>query len=154
MTALELPRVAGTADANVLADLLHAFNNEFATPTPPPSVLADRLRRHLDGDALAALLIGEPALGLALVSFRPSVWYAGPVAMLDELYVRPASRRRGLGGALLHATTEMVTRSGGGAVEINVDSADRDARRFYEAHGFVNTDPGRSDQLLLYYREL
>jgi GNAT superfamily N-acetyltransferase len=158
VTDAELPRIATAADADVLADLLHSFNTEFETPTPARAVLADRLRRHLAGawpaSALAALLIGEPALGIALLSFRPSVWYDGPVAMLDELYVRPEARRRGLGGALLHAMVELVTQRGGGAVEINVDSGDRDARRFYEAHGFANTDPGRADQLLLYYREL
>jgi hypothetical protein len=39
-------------------------------------------------------------------------------------------------------------------LEINVDGEDTDARRFYEAHGFANTEPNRVDPMLYYYREL
>jgi len=47
-----------------------------------------------------------------------------------------------------------VTRQRGGELlEINVDGDDTDARRFYERHGYVNSEPGE-DQPLLYYREL
>ena len=148
------PRLATTADARVLAELLHAFNTEFDTPTPEIAVLAERLRQHQPGGGLAALLIGEPAEGFALVSFRPSVWYDGPVALLDELYVRPDLRNRRLGSALLDEVCALARDRGSESVEINVDGDDVDARRFYETRGFSNTDPGRTDQLLYYYREV
>jgi hypothetical protein len=31
---------------------------------------------------------------------------------------------------------------------------DVDARRFYEAHGFTNTEPGQTEPLLYYCRDL
>jgi len=31
---------------------------------------------------------------------------------------------------------------------------DTDARRFYERHGYVNSEPGEDQPLLYYYREL
>jgi GNAT superfamily N-acetyltransferase len=102
---------------------------------------------------MAALLIGQPAVGVALLSFRPNVWYSGPVALLDELYVRPDRRDAGLGGALLQAACELARSRDAGALEINVDSDDVDARRFYERHGFRNTDPGRDDPMLYYVKE-
>ncbi|MGI8529073.1 MAG: GNAT family N-acetyltransferase, partial [Geodermatophilaceae bacterium] len=65
---------------------------------------------------------------------------------LDELYLAPQLRGRGLGSALL-TTAEAVTRQRGGELlEINVDADDTDARRFYERHGHRNSDPGEDQQ--------
>lgn len=150
----EGPRQATAADARVVAHLLHDFNTEFATPTPGPEELTLRLTSLLAKDEFVVLLTGEPATGLAVLTFRPSVWYIGPVAILDELYVRPGLRGRGLGSALLAAACGLVRGRGGGLMEINVDGEDEDARRFYEAHGFSNTEPNQTEPLLYYYREL
>ena len=84
---------------------------------------------------------------------RPNVWFDGPVALLDEFYVAPAMRGRGLGSALLTAAEAVTRQRGGELLEINVDGDDTGARRFYERHGYVNSEPGE-DQPRLYYREL
>ena len=81
------PWPATKAQAAVVAGLLDAFNQEFDTPTPGPAVPATRLRQILAGGTVFALLTGEPAVGVALVTLRPNIWYDGPVALLDELYV-------------------------------------------------------------------
>lgn len=147
-------RRATTADAAVVAQLLHDFNTEFSTPTPDARELQSRLTLLLAGDDVVVLLIGEPAGGVAVLSFRPNVWYKGPVAILDELYVRPELRGHRLGSALLDAALDLVRARGGSLIEINVDGEDTDARRFYEAHGFTNTEPNQTDPMLYYYREL
>lgn len=103
---------------------------------------------------MAVLLVGEPAGGLAVLSFRPNVWYEGPVAILDELYVRPDLRGRRLGSALLQAACDLLRDRGGALMEINVDGEDTGARRFYEARGFTNTEQNSTDPMLYYYREL
>jgi len=149
-----VPRNGGVAEAAMVARLLDAFNREFDTPTPGTAVLAERLARLIAGGDVVALLTGDPAVGLALLTLRPNVWYDGPVALLDELYVAPELRGRGLGSALL-AAAEAVTRQRGGEVlEINVDGHDVDARRFYERHGYANSEPGKDEPLLYYFREL
>jgi GNAT superfamily N-acetyltransferase len=150
----QAPRLATPADAGTVADLLHAFNSEYGTPTPGPAVLTARLERLLAGPHVLALLSGERAVGVALVTLRPNVWYDGPVAVLDELYVAPALRGRGLGSRLLAATESEVRRRGGQLLEINVDGDDTDARRFYVRHGYANHEPGEDQPLLYYYREL
>ncbi|MDG4828745.1 GNAT family N-acetyltransferase [Solwaraspora sp. WMMD1047] len=134
--------------------MLDAFNREFDTPTPGPRVLASRLRQLLTGEHFVVLLGGEPAVGVAVLSFRPSLWYAGPVATLDELYVRPDLRGRRYGHALLEAACELARRRGAGSLEINVDGEDTDARRFYEAHGFTNFEPDAPEPMYYYYRDL
>ncbi len=48
----------------------------------------------------------------------------------------------------------MTRQRGGELLEINVDGDDTDARRFYERHGYLNSEPGEDQPLLYYYREL
>jgi GNAT superfamily N-acetyltransferase len=147
-------RRATASDADVVAALLDAFNREFDTPSPGTEVLSARLRRLLAGDDLVAFLSGEPAVGIALLSFRPSVWSDGPAALLDELYVQPGVRGQRFGHALLEAACRSAGQRGAPTLEINVDGEDVDARRFYEAHGFTNTEPDASEPMFYYYREL
>jgi GNAT superfamily N-acetyltransferase len=103
---------------------------------------------------VCALLVGDPAVGVALVTLRPSVWYDGPVALLDELYVVPGLRGQGLGARLLRAAEELVRDRGGELLEINVDGGDVDARRFYERHGYSCIEAGQPEPALYYFREL
>jgi GNAT superfamily N-acetyltransferase len=91
---------------------------------------------------------------VAVLSFRPNVWYPGPVALLDELYVRPSLRNRRIGRALLEAACATARRRGAELLEINVDGDDTDARRFYESHGFTHTEPGARQPSFYYSREL
>jgi GNAT superfamily N-acetyltransferase len=147
-------RVAGPEDAEVVAALLHDFNTEFDTPSPGAAVLAPRLRTLLAEATTIALLAGEPATGVALITLRANVWYEGPVALLDELYVRPDFRGRGIGTALLARAFALLRERGTGLFEVNVDEDDSGARRFYERHGFSNTPPGQSDRMLYYERDL
>jgi GNAT superfamily N-acetyltransferase len=147
------PRRARPADASEVARLLHDFNAEFDTPSPGRAFLESRLRELLGGEDVVALL-GEPDTAVAVLTFRPNVWYAGPVALLDELYVRPPLRSRGIGGALLTHACTLAAERRVELLEINVDEPDTDARRFYEAHGFTCTEPGTGQRSLFYWREL
>jgi len=148
------PRVADPADAAVVAELLHDFNVEFGTPTPGVEVLTERLRALLARDDIVALLAGEPAVAVALLTFRPGPWYPGPVGLLEELYVRPDLRGRGIGHAVLERAMAVARERGTQELQINVDEGDTGARRFYERHGFSNTEPGQADRLLFYFRTL
>ena len=148
------PRAATPADAVTVARLLDAFNREYQVPTPGPEVLAARLRRLLAGTEVIAFLAGNPAVAVALLTLRPNVWYDGPVGLLDELYVAPESRGRGIGSALLGAVESITRQRGGRLVEIAVDGADTDARRFYERHGYTDTEAGQDQPSFYYHRAI
>lgn len=154
MRVVSEPRVAGVDDAGTVAVLLDEFNREFEVATPGPDVLAARLRRLLGRADVVAVLAGEPGVAVALLTFRPNVWYDGPVVLLDELYVRPERRNQGIGSAMLEFTVELARLRGCEYYEINVDSEDVDTRRFYERHGFTCIEPGQSEPALYYFREL
>jgi GNAT superfamily N-acetyltransferase len=148
------PRVATPSDVDTVARLLDAFNREFDTPTPGPEVLATRLRGLLDGGDVIALLAGDPAVAVALLTLRPNVWFDGPVVLVDELYVAPESRGRGLGSALLVAVESLTRERGGELIEIAVDGADADAHRFYERHGYTSTEHGKEQPSFYYSRSV
>jgi GNAT superfamily N-acetyltransferase len=146
-------RLATVDDADVLAQLLHDFNTEFDTPTPGALVIAPRVRELLAADATFAV-IAEPALGVGVVTLRPNVWYDGPVALLDELYVVPGRRGQGLGTAMIELLMTECRARGVRLIEINVDESDVDAQRFYRRHGFSDVDPDSGERASYFLQEL
>ena len=147
-------RRAGPPDARVVARLLHDFNTEFETATPGTDILARRLETLLAAPSTLAYLAGEPAVGVALVTLRSNVWYDGPVALLDELYVAPAQRGRGFGTAIMRRLMADAQALGVAAIEINVDEGDDGAQRFYERHSFSGADPDTGERAFFYFLEL
>lgn len=147
---------ATVQDAEIVTQLQIDFGDEFDDESPPFDVLLRRFRRLLADAAAFVLLAGEreDPVGYAVVTLRPTVYTDGPLAVLDELYVRPARRGDGIGTRLLTCAIEEVLARGGGEMHINVDEVDTDARRFYERHGFVNIEPGHDYRMLLYVGEL
>jgi len=145
-------RPAKDADASTLARLLYDFNTEFGTDTDSVDVLANRFGRILSDDAVLALLASDRkgATGFALVTMRPTIWFDGPVATLDELYVVPSRRDCGIGTALLTEARDLAHGRGCPEMHINVDEVDLDTRRFYERHGFVNVEAGVDYRMLCY----
>jgi ribosomal protein S18 acetylase RimI-like enzyme len=88
------------------------------------------------------------------VTLRTNVWYDGPVALLDELYVASDRRGEGYGSAMIERLLEDAAAMDVSAVEINVDEADVDAQRFYERHGFSGTEPETGERAFYYSMEL
>ena len=146
------PRAATPSDAETVARLLDAFNREYHAPTPGPDVLTARLHTLLARDDVIAFLAGDPAIAVALLTLRPNVWYDGPIGLVDELYVAPEARGRGLGSALLVAVESLTRERGGELIEIAVDGADTDAHRFYERHGYTSTEAGQDQPSFYYHR--
>ena len=147
-------RLATPDDADAIAQRLHDFNVEFETPTPDVSILAERLRHLLTTDHTLALVAGDTATGVALVTLRPNVWYDGQVALLDELYVVPRLRNQGIGSDIMDELNAQASHHGWSLIEINVYEGNVDAQRFYARHGFCATEPDSDERALYYFQEL
>ena len=147
-------RLASADEADEIARLLHDFNREFDVPSPGTRVLAARLRSLLESPSTFAILAGRAPVAVALVTLRRNVWYDGHVALLDELYVVPTRRARGIGSAVMERLLSTAPAVGIDAVEINVDEADIDAQRFYRRHGFRSTEPDSEERAFYFFREL
>lgn len=155
MTPIEVFR-ASARHADLVGGLLYDFNTEFDTPGPTAQAFATRFAQLLTRDDVLVLVSGSPEepTGFAFLTLRPSPYYDGPIAQLEELYVRPPLRDRGIGTALLTSALQLMRERGSGEMQINVDEVDLDTRRFYERHGFRTTDGGTDERMLCYVQEL
>lgn len=152
---------ATAADARDLARMLHQFNLEFGEPSPGEAFLASRVEALIDDGSKSYLLArseegrtggtsGDPE-GFAQVDFRPTVWSEGPVALLEELYVRPAKRGVGLGRELMDVVLGLSSERGAAMVEVVTGEDDKAARGLYESTGFRNRIEGEDQTGALYY---
>ncbi len=101
-----------------------------------PEDLADRLREAVeagDVEVLAARAEGQ-MLGVALLAYRLNVSAGERFASVEDLYVRPEDRRRGVGRALLEAVDELCAERGISYVEAQVEETE--AELFYSALGY------------------
>lgn len=135
-----------------MARLFTDFNTEFGESTPVPEVAESRVREQIVRAHSTFLLVGEEPDGFAQLRYRPSLYIDGLEAYLQELYVVPAMRGRGLGRALLEAAMEEARRDGAGHIDLGTSEDDVAARRLYESAGFTNRE-GRPDGPVMYVYE-
>ena len=148
-------RRAQAADAEAIGGLLHDFNSEYEQDTPPPAVIAERVRELMATGDTVVLLAGDNPDGLALMRFRPSIWIEKLECYLGELYVVPDKRGGGIGRALMDAVFEVAREKGAGHIELNTSHDDVAARALYEKLGFTNREGKRDGPVMYYYeREL
>jgi len=144
-------RRAGVEDATAIARLLHDFNSEYAEPTPGVAALTEYSRELLAAGEMTVLLAGEGPDGISLIRFRPCVWTGGPEAHLQELYVVPPLRGRGIGRALLEATMDAAREEGATGIDLNTGTTDTVARALYESCGFSNREGSPDGPSMLFY---
>jgi ribosomal protein S18 acetylase RimI-like enzyme len=145
-------RAATPADAEAIGRLLHDFNTEFGDVTPGPAKLAERVRELLGAGEIAVLVGGDGPDGVAVLSFRPSLWTEALECYLAELYVVPGQRGHGLGRALLDAAIKLARNTGADYICLATSEDDVAARALYESTGFSNRDDG--SLMFFYEREL
>jgi GNAT superfamily N-acetyltransferase len=129
---------AGRRDRAEVIALLAAQLAEHAIELAP-----DRLASAVDGvladPARGVLFVARAegtAVGVAYLSFTWTLEHGGPVGWLEELYVVPSQRGRGIGTALLDVVGRRARAAGCGAVELEVDAGHARAARLYTRHGF------------------
>lgn len=103
---------------------------------PLPEEFLSRLRAAVDGgylEVFSARLEGR-TVGALTLAFRPSIAAGGLFASIEDLYVEPGTRRRGVGAALLERVAGRCGERNISYVEVQVE--DEEAVEFYAALGF------------------
>jgi GNAT superfamily N-acetyltransferase len=109
-------------------------------------VVADRLERQRRDECiyLVAWEGGTPVGQALLHRRRPAalaVWEAtvDSLPYLEDVFVVPEWRNRGIGTALLEAAERAAAANGAAAVTLAVSTGNSGARRLYERLGYVDT---------------
>lgn len=124
------------------AALILALVRELAEyEREPEAVIAteDDLRRHGFGPepkfrTVIAEWQGEPA-GFALYFYNYSTWVGRPGLYLEDLFVRPRFRGRGIGKSLLIYLARLAIQENCGRFQWQVLDWNRPSIRFYESLG-------------------
>ena len=101
-----------------------------------PGVFNGELREAVEAGNLEVLAASSEGctLGVAVVAYRLNISAGGPFASIEDLHVRPESRRRGIGRTLLEAVAERCKIRGVSYIEAQVE--DDVAAAFYSAIGY------------------
>jgi diamine N-acetyltransferase len=139
-------RAASPADAHEIARLidgLAAYERLAHESKPDP----EAIRRHLDPassprcDALLAFADGvDRPIGFALFFYSYSTFLTRFGLYLEDLFVEPAFRGRGIGKALLSRVVDIARENECGRVEWSVLDWNEDAIGFYLSLGAIAMD--------------
>jgi ribosomal protein S18 acetylase RimI-like enzyme len=134
-------RLAGPDDVATLADWMREFYTEQGYPFDPA--------RHTE--AIRGL-VADPTLGrlwwieeddaragYVALCFGWSLEYQGRDAFVDDLYLRPAFRGRGLGARVMEAVEREARALGVRALHLEVERDNDPARALYERRGLRDT---------------
>lgn len=134
-------RPATPADVPTLVALMTAFYAEAGFPlpeTPATRAFAALLADARLGGAWLAEVAGA-AVGHTVLTLSFSMEYGGLRGVVDDLYVRPEARQRGVGAALLAAIQQDCEARGVRALHVEIGSESTDARRLYARAGFTDS---------------
>jgi len=133
-------RPAQPSDRDAARALLVAQLEEHALPTAP---VDGALVGALEDPARATVLLafdgasdGARAIGVAYVAFTWTLEHGGRAAWLEELFVVPELRGKGVGGALLQAALDLARARGCHAIDLEVETDHARAANLYVRAGF------------------
>ncbi|WP_041285935.1 GNAT family N-acetyltransferase [Desulfomonile tiedjei] len=98
-------------------------------------VVARILSDERFGFFLLARIDGQ-VIGIAYLATILSIEHAGPVGWLEEIYVSPEHRNKGVGRELLSKLLEHARELGIAAIDLEVDSEHQAAESLYAGFGF------------------
>ncbi|MGZ4808148.1 MAG: GNAT family N-acetyltransferase [Thermoanaerobaculia bacterium] len=131
--------IAGAGDAARVAPLFDAYRMFYGLPSAlgaAQNYLHERLSREESIVLLATSSSDPDPLGFAQLYPTFSSLQLARTLVLNDLYVRPEARRRGVARALLLATHDIARQRG--MVEISLETArtNHAAKPLYESEGY------------------
>jgi ribosomal protein S18 acetylase RimI-like enzyme len=131
--------LAGPEHLDQLLTLVASFHTEAGIKSTPEQRTGG-LAPLLDGIPHGcAYLIGPPRspIGYIVITFSWSLGYGGLDGAIDELYIRPGVRGRGIASEALVALPRALSGAGLRNIHLEVDRSNEAALKLYRRAGFV-----------------
>lgn len=138
-TAIHL---AGPDDAPRLLALIAKFHEECRIERTDAQ-REGALMPLLEGSPLGAAWLFGPAkapTGYTIITFGWSMEFGGMDAFVDELFIRPSVRKRGIASEVLMAISSSLSDVGVKALHLEVDREDAATQRLYSRAHFKLRD--------------
>lgn len=130
--------LAGPSDETTLLGLARAFYTEDGDALSRPSEQAvSRLLRDRSLGLAFKIVRQDRVVGYAVLCFGFSIEWGGRDAFVDDLYVEPGERGRGLGKHTIEHLVAAARRAGCAALHLEVKSGNR-AQGLYRRLGFAD----------------
>ena len=137
--------LAGVGDLEAATELLAVQLREHQVRMAREKI-ETTLRELLREPRLGFVMLGRAdgaVVGVAYVSHQWTLEYGGLTAWLEELYVLPEWRDRGVGRRLLRGVIDHASKVGCAAVDLEVEREHRRSEHLYERMGFRRYDRAR-----------
>ncbi len=131
-------RRASASDTEALLPLVRAYR-VFYAQTPDEAGERRLLRKHLR-DKTSTLFFasnGECAVGFVQIFESWSTVRLAPVLILEDLFVDPSHRERGIGRALIHAALAYARETGAAGMFLETAVDNERAQHVYEREGWL-----------------
>ncbi|TLP64478.1 GNAT family N-acetyltransferase [Parasedimentitalea maritima] len=134
--------LAKPEDLDKVLALVAAFHTEMDIASSEDSRKA-AIEPLLNGIPYGAVYLVGPTrapVGYVVVTFSWSVEFGGMDGAIDELYIRPPVRKRGIATEVLIALPKTLAEAGITALHLEVDREDESAQRLYARTRFKARD--------------
>ena len=131
-------RLCHAEDAPLIAPLIAALATEEGSEPADLEDIATVVSALLESgvsDFLLATIEGQP-VGCLQIAYRLSTWEAAPYAYIEDFYLAPEARARGIGSKMLDYALQRADAQRSDYIALDVRTANRAAQRLYSRFGF------------------
>jgi ribosomal protein S18 acetylase RimI-like enzyme len=136
-------RRASLADLGAVAVLFDGYRQFYGQPADYPLAEAFLRERFTNNDSVVFIAVeSQSGAGLGFTQLYPSFSSvaARRIWILNDLFVAPAARQRGVGRALLDAARDHGKSTGAKRLVLSTAATNREARNLYESYGYKQDD--------------
>lgn len=134
-------RLCHPEDASLLAPLIEALAvEEGAEPAELDSIetVVGALLESGVSDFLLAMIEDRP-VGCLQIAYRLSTWHAAPYAYIEDFYLAPDARTKGIGSKMLDYALQRAEGQRADQIMLDVRVANKAAQRLYARFGFSDS---------------
>jgi PhnO protein len=119
-------------------DVVYRFMCELSGKALSRTGFSTALTQNLSNENNRYLLaeVGGEAVGMGSCHVQWLLHHAAPIAEVQELYVVPGFRSKGVGALLLSKLEEFARSRQADQIELSTNRVRRDAQRFYAREGY------------------